>query len=219
MNAEPGTSNSATADDGGELDPTAAAAILAQATRQAKAEFDPSPPWRLVVIAFVVLLAYGSLWLSVRGQHPYSGPTGWGVLVTFALIAVLITVSAVSARRAATGITGPSVRQRRTVAATIITVFIAVYVFMGALKHLGAGPAIVYGVYPAVGLLIIGGAAGAGLAAAQGDWLDLGTALAIMSAGAICAFAGPVGVWLAAGISLFVIVCARAAVFAWRRRA
>ena len=218
MNAEPGTSNSATADDGGELDPTAAAAILAQATRQAKAEFDPSPPWRLVVIALVVLLAYGSLWLSVRGQHPYSGPTAWGLVVTFALIAVLIAVSASSARRATTGITGPSVRQRRTVAAAIITVFIAVYVFAGALKHLGVDPAIVSGVYPAVGLLIIGGAAGAGLAAAKEEWLDLGTALAIMLAGAICAFAGPVGVWLAAGISLFVIVCARAAVLAWRRR-
>lgn len=219
MNTEPGTGNSATADGGDELDPAQAAAILAQATRQAKAEFDPTPPWRLVVVAFVVLLAYGAIWLSVRGQHPYGGPSAWAMVVTFALIAVLIAVSASSARRATTGITGPSVRQRRTVAAAIVVVFIAVYVFMGALKHLGVSPAIVYGVYPAVGLLIIGGAAGAGLAAAKEDWLDLGTALAIVAAGAICAYAGPVGVWLATGISLFVIVSARAGVLAWRRRA
>ena len=218
MNTEPDTNNSATADDN-ELDPTQAAAILAQATRQAKLEFDPTPPWRLVAMAFVALLAFGAIWLSVRGQHPYVGPSAWALVITYALVAGLIGVSASSVKRATTGITGPSVRQRRTLIAAIVVVYIAVYVFMGALKYLGVSHAIVYGVYPAVGPLIIVGAAMAGIAAAKENWLDLGTALAIMSAGAICAFAGPVGVWLAAGISLFVIVCARAAVFAWRRRA
>jgi hypothetical protein len=219
MTTEPGTGSSATADDNDELDPAQAAAILAQATRQAKLEFDRTPPWRLVVIALVVLLAYGAIWLSVRGQHPYGGPSAWAIVVTFALIAVLIAVLSSSARRATTGITGPSVRQRRTVAAAIVVVYIAVYVFAGALKHLGVSPSIVSGVYPAVALLIIMGAAGAGLAAAKENWLDLGTALAIVGAGAICAYAGPVGVWLATGISLFVIVSARAGVLAWRRRA
>ena len=219
MTAEPGTNNSATADNGDELDPAQAAAILALATRQAKLEFDPTPPWRLVLMAFVALLAYGAIWLSVRGQHPYAGPSAWAMVVTFALIAVLIAVSAASTRRAATGITGPSVRQRHTVTAAFVVVFIAVYLFMGALKHLGVSPTIVYGVYPAVALLIIAGAAGAGLAAAKENWLDLGTALAIVVAGASCAYAGPVGVWLATGISLFVIVSARAGVLAWRRRA
>jgi hypothetical protein len=219
MNTEPGTDNSATADDRDELDPTQAAAILAQATRQAKLQFDPAPPWRLVAMAFVALLAYGAIWLSVRGQHPYGGPSAWALVVTFALIAILIGVFASSARRAATGITGPSVRQRRTLTAAIVVVYIAVYVFAGALKYLGVSPAIVSGVYPAVGVLIIVGAAGAGLAAAKENWLDLGTALAIVGAGALCAYAGPVGVWLATGISLFAIVSARAGVLAWRRRA
>jgi hypothetical protein len=219
MTTEPGTNNSATADNGDELDPAQAAAILALATRQAKLEFDPTPPWRLVLMAFVALLAYGAIWLSVRGQHPYAGPSAWALVVTYALIAVLIAVSAASTRRAATGITGPSVRQRHTVTAAFVVVFIAVYLFMGALKHLGVSPTIVYGVYPAVALLIIAGAAGAGLAAAKENWLDLGTALAIVVAGASCAYAGPVGVWLATGISLFVIVSARAGVLAWRRRA
>ena len=41
--------------------------------------------------AVVALIAYGSVWLSVRGQHPYSGPTSsvlpfvWGfVILNFA---------------------------------------------------------------------------------------------------------------------------------------
>jgi hypothetical protein len=219
MNTEPETNTSATTGDGDELDPTEAAAILAQATRQAKLEFDPTPPWKLVAMAFVALLAFGAIWLSVRGQHPYTGPSAWALVITYALVAVLIAVSVSTTKRATAGVTGPSVRQRRTLIAAIVVVYIAVYVFMGALKYLGVSHAIVYGVYPAVGPLIIVGGAMAGVAAAKENWLDLGTALAVVSAGAICAYAGPVGVWLAVGISLFVIVSARAAVLAWRRRA
>jgi hypothetical protein len=218
MNTEPGTNNSATADDD-KLDPTEAAAILTQATRQAQREFDPTPPWKLVVMAFVALLAFGALWLSVLGQHPYTGPNALGLVVTYVLIIGLVGVSVSTTRRAAAGVTGPSVRQRRTVIAAFVVVYIAVYVFMGALRYLGVSHAVVYGVYPAVGPLIIVGAAAAGLAAAKENWLDLGTSLVIVSAGAICAYAGPIGVWLATGISVFVIVCARAAVVAWRRRA
>ena len=223
MNTEPDTNTSATTSattsDGDELDPTEAAAILAQATRQAKLEFDPTPPWRLVAMAFVALLAFGAIWLSVRGQHPYGGPSAWALVVTYALVAGLIGISVSTVKRATTGVTGPSVRQRHTVIAAIVVVYIAVYVFMGALKYLGVSHAIFYGMYPAVGPLIIVGGAMAGVAAAKENWLDLGTALAVVSAGAICAYAGPVGVWLAVGISLFVIVSARAAVLAWRRRA
>ena len=218
MNTEPGTNNSATADDD-KLDPTEAAEILTQATRQAQREFDPTPPWKLVVMGFVALLAFGALWLSVLGQHPYTGPNALGLVVTYVLIIGLIGVSVSTTKRATAGVTGPSVRQRRTVIAAFVVVYIAVYVFMGALRYLGVSHAIVYGVYPAVGPLIIVGAAAAGLAAAKENWLDLGTSLAIVSAGAICAYAGPIGVWLATGISVFVIVSARAAVLAWRRRA
>jgi hypothetical protein len=219
MNTEPGTNNSATADDSDELDPTEAAAILDQATRQAQREFDPTPPWRLVVMALVALLAFGALWLSVLGQHPYTGPNALALVITYVLVIALIGISVSTTQRATAGVTGASVRQRRTVIAAFVVVYIAVYVFMGALRYLGVSHAIVYGVYPAVGPLIIVGAAAAGLAAAKENWLDLGTSLAIVSAGAICAYAGPIGVWLAIGISVFVIVSARAAVLAWRRRA
>lgn len=218
MNAEPGTNNSATADDD-KLDPAEAAAILTEATRQAQREFDPTPPWKLVAMALVALLAFGAIWLSVRGQHPYTGPSAWALVITYALVAGLIAVSVSTTKRATAGVSGPSVRQRRTLIAAIVVVYIAVYVFMGALRYLGVSHAIVYGVYPAVGPLIIVGAAMAGIAAAKENWLDLGTALAIVGAGAGCAYAGPVGVWLATGISLFVIVSARAGVLAWRRRA
>jgi hypothetical protein len=210
------TPTSTDADDG--LDPQAAAAILDQAGRQAKRAFDPNPPLKTLAAAAIALLAYGTIWLSVRGQHPYAGPTGWALAIMYALVAVIAVVAGTAASRARQGVTGRSAVLRRTEAATIVIVYVMVYVFMGALKHLGVSNAIVYGVYPAVAPLIIVGAAAAGLAAGKERWLELGTALPIVVVGACCAYAGPVGVWLAAGIGLFVVISARVAVSAWSRR-
>jgi hypothetical protein len=38
--------------------------------------------------AAIFLTLYGTLWLSVRGQHPYKGPTGWALLIFYSLIIV-----------------------------------------------------------------------------------------------------------------------------------
>ena len=38
--------------------------------------------------AFVVLVAFGGLWLSVLGQHPYTGPKPWAIGVTYGLVAI-----------------------------------------------------------------------------------------------------------------------------------
>jgi hypothetical protein len=210
------TPTSADADD--ELDPQAAAAILDQAGRQARRSFEPNPPLRTLLAALVALLAYGTLWLSVRGQHPYAGPTGWGLAIAYALIAVIAGLAGTMANRANHGITGRSAQQRRLDAAAIGVVYVMVYVFMGALKYLGVSHTVVYGVYPAVAPLIIVGAAAAGLAAGRERWLDLGTALAIVVLGACSAYAGPIGVWLTAGIGLFVVIAARSAITAWQHR-
>jgi hypothetical protein len=215
-NPEFTTPTSTDADDG--LDPQAAAAILDQAGRQAKRALDPNPPLKTLAAAAVALLAYGTLWLSVRGEHPYTGPTGWALAIMYALIAIIAWLAGTAASRARQGVTGRSAVLRRAEAVTIVVAYVMVYVFMGALKHLGVGNTIVYGVYPAVAPLIIVGAAAAGLAAGRERWLDLGTALSIVAVGAGCAYAGPVWVWLAAGIGLFVVISARVAVTAWSRR-
>ena len=69
------TPDSATAGNGGNFDPRQAAALLDQTTQQARRQFEPYPPWMLVIRAVMVLAACGAIWLSVRGQHPYKGPT------------------------------------------------------------------------------------------------------------------------------------------------
>src|ERR1700742_2446551 len=64
-----------TAADHDEFDPQAAAQLLRQTTLDARRHFEPFPPWLLVIRALLALAAYGAIWLSVRGQHPYAHPT------------------------------------------------------------------------------------------------------------------------------------------------
>ena len=64
------TSDATTA-DGGNFDPRQAAALLDQTTQQTRRQLEPARPWLLVIRAVAVLAVLGTVWLNVRGQHPY----------------------------------------------------------------------------------------------------------------------------------------------------
>ena len=71
-----GTSDRDTTDtyeDEGGLDPRAAARLLEQTQRQAQRGLDFRAPWLSLLAAVVALVAFGAVWLSVRGQHPAQG--------------------------------------------------------------------------------------------------------------------------------------------------
>jgi hypothetical protein len=198
------TDRTATADDGDRLDPREAARLLAQTTRNARRQFDLSPPWITAFGGAVILLAYGALWLSTRGQHPYKGPILGVVGLVYAAVAVSIAVSVRVYRRATAGVSGPSVRQQRVEGIAILVSFIlGSPVLQGAMKHYGASDAIVYGVIPAAAPLIIVGTTVVGIAGSKGDWPQFGAALTVVTAGVVAAFVGPSGAWLAAGIGMF----------------
>jgi hypothetical protein len=91
-------------------------------------------------------------------------------------------------------------------------------VFQGALDAAGASHAIVYGIYPAAGPLIILGLVGAALAQARADWPIFAGALTVAVIASIAAFFGPAGVWLVAGIALAAAFVVHAAATAWRER-
>ena len=139
----------------------------------------------MLIGAAVVLLAYGAVWWSVRGQHPYSGPSGTALAVLYTTLIVWVVVVAVVFRRATSGVSGRSRRQQGADGAAFGTIWIAVYVFQGALHHAGASHAIVYGIFPAAAPLIIVGAAAAAHAAARENWRMLGVAIAVVALGAV----------------------------------
>jgi len=213
------TDDIATSDDGGGgLDPREAARLLEQTRREAKRRFDMRSPLLSLLAAAVVLCAFGALWLSVRGQHPYKGPTAAGLLVMYGILVCWISVVVRANRRAMAGLSGRSVRQQRAFGAAVVTALVAVSVFQGVLKHDGVSNAIVYGIYPPTAQLIVLGALGAALQADREDWLGFGVAIAVMLVAAGSAFAGPVGVWLSDGIGCCVVVLAYSAAQALLQR-
>jgi hypothetical protein len=197
----------ATTNDGDRLDPREAARLLAQTKRDARRQLDLSPPWISAFMGAVILVAYGALWLSTRGQHPYKGPSLGVVGLVYASVAVSIAVSVRVYRRATAGVSGPSVRQQGVEGIAILISFIlGSPVLQGAMKHYGASDAIVYGVIPAAAPLIIVGTTVVGIAGSKADWPQFGAALTVVCAGVVAAFVGPSGAWLAAGVGLFLAV-------------
>src|SRR4030081_2977278 len=135
--------------EGGEFDPRAAATLLEQTTRRAQRQFAfPSPVLSLIQAA-ALLAAYGAIWLSVRGQDPYSGPSGTALLELYGFVAVAAVAGGLDTRRARAGVSGRSSRQQWMRAIPFTTAYLAVYVLMGALRYDGFSPAIVYGIVPA----------------------------------------------------------------------
>jgi hypothetical protein len=205
--------------EGDGLDPREAARLLEQTRRDAQRQFGLSSPLLSALGAAVVLLALGAVWLSVRGQHPYKGPTAAGLLVMYGILVCWIGVVVKFRRRATAGLSGRSIRQERAYAAAVVTALVGVSVFQGVLKHDGVSLAIVYGIYPVTAQLIALGALGAAIAAAREEWPGFGVGIAVALVAAGSAFAGPRGVWLSDGIGCCIVVLGYAAAQAWLRRA
>jgi hypothetical protein len=219
MNGTHDTDETGTVDDGG-LDPREAATLIEQTTRQARRRFAPQTPLLALIGAAFFLVAYGTIWLSVRGQHPYQGPTGAALGVFYGLVIVVSVAGGVLVKRATTGVSGATLRQQRAQAAAVAAAYAGAVVFQGALHYLGVSNAIVYGVYPASATLIVACAAVAAIAASRENWPQLGVAIAVISVCAGSAYAGPIGVWAFVGVGCCVALLGYAAALAvWLRRA
>jgi hypothetical protein len=201
------------AGNGGALGPEQAAALLDQATQQARRKFQPSPPWLLVTRAVMVLAALGAIWLSVRGQHPYRGPTGADIPVLVAFIVVNFSATVAVRRHAIAGVSGRS----RFSPGEITVLVLAIVAGVVALVALGAA-GVDFATYP-TSVLVIPGLAWAVLMAARANWRGLATGLAIIVIGIVGAFAGPAGAWAVAAVGLCVMLLGSAAAIAWQQRA
>jgi len=177
------------------LDPREAAGLMERTQRQAQRQLTSDRPVLSVFSALVVLAIYGAIWSSSRDHHPYTGPSLNVVGLVYILVAVAALASVSVYLRATAGVSGRSRRQARTTAIPFVIAVVGVYVFDGALKYDGFGPAIVYGVFDAAAPWLVVGAVLAGHAAAKQDWWKLtgGCAMIVVAAGA--AFAGPANVW------------------------
>jgi hypothetical protein len=207
------TSDTTAAGNGGTFGPEQAAALLDQTTQQARRKFQPSPPWLLVTRAILVLAVCGAVWLSVRGQHPYRGPTAAVIPILIAFVVVNFAATVAVRRRATAGLSGRS-RFSQGEIAVLVLAFAAAVVAMAALGAAG----VKFATYP-TSVLVIPGLAWAVLMAARASWRGLATGLAILVIGIVGAFAGPAGAWAVAGVGLCAVLLGNAAAIAWQRRA
>jgi len=203
------SSKSQHADEGAELEPRQAAALLEETRLRAQRQFDARPPFLLLTGAVIFLLAFGAVWSSVRGQDPYVGPTGWALAVTYGGIVVWIVVVVSVVRRAANGVCGLS-RKRRADRAGYLFIILAYSLFQWALFHAGASRAIVYGIFPASAPWHYCGAVPFTLGAVREEGRAMVLGVVLLAIGIAGALAGPVAAWLASGIG----ICALLVVFA-----
>jgi hypothetical protein len=207
------TPDTATAGNGGTFDPRQAAALLDQTTQQARRKFQPSPPWLLVTRAVLVLAALGAIWLSVRGQHPYRGPTAADIPVLAGFIVVNFAATVAVRRHATAGVSGRS-RFSQGEIALLVTAFAAAVIVMTGLGAAG----VAFAWYP-TSVLVIPALAWAAISAARANWASSGTGLAVAALGVVGAFAGPAGSWAVAAVGLCAVLLGSAAAIAWRQRA
>lgn len=206
------TPDTATAGNGGTFDPQQAAALLDQTTHQARRKFEPSPPWLLATRAVLVLAALGAIWLSVRGQHPYRGPTAADIPVLIAFIVVNFTATVAVRRHAVAGVSGRSRFSQGEIMVLVVAFVAAVVVMVG----LGAA-GVSFAWYP-TSVLVIPGLAWAAISAARANWPSVGTGLALVVLGIVGAFAGPAGSWAVAAVGLCVMLLGMAAAIAWQQQ-
>ena len=210
--------NETLADNDRPLGPQEAAALLDQATVQARRRFSPGPPLLWVYRAAFVLVVFGGYWLSVRGhQDPYSAPPGGLVAVIFALVAINIGWSTWALKRAGAGVSGPAQRKRQAWIGVMLVVWIAAYAFTVPLYHASASYP-VWALYPASAPLMIVGLAAAATSAVRRDWPTAGITLAIAIIAAVAGFGGPAGSWLIMGIGLSAVCLGTAAFKVWQQR-
>ncbi|HZQ82631.1 MAG TPA: hypothetical protein VFB25_11710 [Gaiellaceae bacterium] len=211
--AEPGST-----EPEAELDPREAAALLARTARDAERELDRRPPYLMLLASLVVLVAYGVLWLSVRNQHPYTGPAGWALGVTYGTIAVWVVVVLIVRNRALTGVSGRSMRQGHWEGLAFAVIWTFVYVFEGALTHAGASWEITRGIFPAAAPIVVVGSAAAANQAARQNWSWTGFALGAVVLAGGASYSGPRAVWGIIGVGLCVLLVVRAAQAWWLQR-
>jgi hypothetical protein len=207
------TSGTAAADNGGTFGPEQAAALLDQTTQRARRKLQPSPPWLLATRAVMVLAALGVIWLSVRGQHPYKGPTAADIPVLIGFVVVNFAATVAVRAHAVAGVSGRT-RFSQGEIAVLVASFAVTVVAMAVLAADGVGLA----TYP-TSVLVIPGLAWAALMAARRNRLEVAIGIAIVVMGILGAFAGPAGAWAVAAVGLCAVLLGNAVAVARHQHA
>jgi hypothetical protein len=206
------TSDTATG-TGDTFSPQQAAALLDEATWQARRKLVPNPPWVLVTRGVLVLAACGAVWLSVRGQHPYTGPTNADIPILIAFIVLNFALAVGFRRRAGAGVQGPSRLRPAEIAISTLAWIAAAALLVGL-----AAAGLSYRLYPTT-VLIIPGLTWAILMMLRKNWRGVYSGASVAVVGAMGLLATPAAAWLVGGVGLCAALSGGAALTARSQRA
>lgn len=185
-------------DDTGTDQPTnmnaaAAAAIMQETRDRAVRVIRPDHRGTFTVWGLAWFLGYGALWLAVRGQHPFHGPSP----VAFAAVVMignLAALASVEVSRTETGVGGRSALRRRLFLISGFLGYAGMFLLEGALYHAGADRAVL-GVFEAVGPILVTGLLYLARSSATTDWPMGGIGVWLVIVAAAIGYAGPEAVW------------------------
>ena len=199
------------ADEETGMDLQQASVIMQEARDRARRALVVRRPVLLAVWGTAWLVSDGVIWLSVRGQRPYSGPTPAAPAPPTPLIAAAAVFAGLYIGRAGRGGGGLTVRERRILLLSYLGGYVALFTLEAAIDHAGASRAVL-AVYGAAAPILLVALIIAASAAVFLDWSLLGLGLWLLAVAAGSGFAGPVTVWavsaLAGGGALLVMAAA-----------
>jgi hypothetical protein len=213
MSDEAGTRNVPESAEVVGMDAQGAAAIMQQARQRATSELRVRRPVLFVTWGLALLIGYGAMWLSVRGQHPFHGPAWPTLLLALLLLVLAAGITAQVVDRAASGVGGRSELQRGIFVLALVAGYAALAIEKAALASAGASRPLQAVLGATTPLLVVGLVFVASSAITTGlNWprLILGVWLLAVAAGAswagpvtviaVCALAGGGGILLMAAI-------------------
>jgi hypothetical protein len=201
MNEEAGIKDGTGTDEGTGMDARGAAVILQEAGECARRELCVRRPVLFASGGLALLLGYGAIWLSVRGQRPYHGPTPAAALVLVLLLGAAGVITASVIEQAAEGVSGLSALRRRIYLLSLATGYAGVITMEAALDHAGASRPVVFGVFAAAAPILVTGAIYIANSAASLDWPMCGLGAWLVVVAVSSAFAGPVAAWAVASLA------------------
>jgi hypothetical protein len=200
------------------MEPREAARLLAQTQADARRSLDFRAAWVSLVAAVVALTGFGIVWLNVRNQHPFIGPSPASLAFFYALIALRIGTVIYAYSRARTGISGHSAKVQRDEAVVMSGVLLVCYLALIGIANSGSHGAGFYWSLFLNGTLIALAAVWAGRCAIHKHWHELAFTVPVALIAALAAIAGPRGMWLVTGVGLCVLLLANAAIGTRQRR-
>ena len=196
------------ADEETGMDLQQASAIMQETGDRARRALVVRRPVLLAVWGAAWMVSDGVIWLSVRGQRPYNGPTPAALLTLTMVIAAAAVFAVIYVGRAGSGVGGLSVLQRRILLLSYLGGYVALFTLEAAIDHAGASRAVL-GVYGAAAPILLVALIIAASGAVFLDWSLLSLGLWLLAVAAGSGFAGPVTVWavsaLAGGGALLVM--------------